>query len=74
MTTRRKDVREHVRAYRSKMKTRGLRQINLWLPDTRTPEFRKECRRQSLVAAAAERAQPLDALLNVAARTVEGWT
>lgn len=73
MTTRRKDVREQVRAYRSRMKTRGLRQVNLWLPDTRAPGFRKECHRQSLVAAAVEREQPLDVLLDVAAKTVEGW-
>lgn len=74
MTTKRNNVRDHVRAYRSKMKTRGLRQVNLWMPDTRSPEFKKECRRQSLLAAAAERAQPVDALLNVAAKSVEGWT
>lgn len=67
-------VREHVTAYRSRMKTRGLRQVNLWLPDTRSPEFKKECRRQSLVVAATERGQPVDALLNAAAKTVEGWT
>ncbi len=73
MTTKRK-AREHVTAYRSRMKTRGLRQVNLWLPDTRSPEFKKECRRQSLVIAAAERGQPIDALLNRAAKAVEGWT
>ena len=73
MTTKRK-ARQHVTAYRSRMKTRGLRQVNLWLPDTRSPEFKKECRRQSLVIAAAERGQPIDALLNQAAKTVEGWT
>jgi hypothetical protein len=56
------------------MKTRGLRQVNLWLPDTRAPEFKKECRRQSLVVAGAERGEPIDELLNRAARTVEGWT
>lgn len=73
MTTKRK-ARQPVTAYRSRMKTLGLRQANLWLPDTRSPEFKKECRRQSLVIAAAERGQPIDALLNRAAKTVEGWT
>ncbi len=73
MTTKRK-AREHVTAYRSRMKTRGLRQVNLWLPDTRSPEFKKECRRQSLVVAAAELGQPIDPLLNRAAKAVEGWT
>jgi hypothetical protein len=56
------------------MKTRGLRQVNLWLPDTRSPEFKKECRRQSLLVGAAERTQPLDTLLNTATGSVEGWT
>jgi len=56
------------------MKNRGLRQVNLWLPDTRSPVFQKECRRQSQVVAAAERTEPIDKLLNVAAGSVEGWT
>jgi hypothetical protein len=56
------------------MKKRGLRQVNLWLPDTRSPEFKRECRRQSLLIAAAEREQPIDELLEAAAGTVEGWT
>jgi Protein of unknown function (DUF3018) len=73
MTKKRKAL-EHVTAYRSRMKTRGLRQVSLWLPDTRSPEFKKECRWQSLVIAAAERGQSIDALLNRAAKAVEGWT
>ena len=73
MKTRSK-VREHVTAYRSRMKTRGLRQVNIWLPDTRSPEFKKECRRQSQVVAASERGRSIDALLSRAAGTVEGWT
>jgi hypothetical protein len=56
------------------MKTRGLRQVNIWLPDTRSPGFKKECRRKSRVIAAAERGESIDALLGRAARTVEGWT
>jgi hypothetical protein len=65
---------EHVSAYRSRMRNRGLRQVSIWLPDTRSPEFRSECRRQSLLVTAAERAQPIDALLEDAAGAVEGWT
>ena len=74
MSTKRKAPGEHVSAYRSRMKKRGLRQVNLWLADTRSPEFRRECRRQSLLVAAAEREQPIDALLDAAAGAVEGWT
>jgi len=38
---------ESVRAYREKMKQQGFRQISVWVPDTKSPKIRKECRRQS---------------------------
>lgn len=74
MASSRKAANDSVRTYRSKLKRQGLRQVNLWLPDTRSPEFRKECLRQSRLAAAAEESVPLDDLLNAAAGSVEGWT
>jgi hypothetical protein len=40
-----------VRRYRERMRAKGLRQIQLWVPDTRSPEFAAECRRQSLLVA-----------------------
>jgi Protein of unknown function (DUF3018) len=33
-------------AYRARMKKAGLRQVTMWLPDTRSPAFIKEIRRQ----------------------------
>jgi hypothetical protein len=33
------------------MRAQGLRQVQLWVPDTRSPEFAAECRRQSLLVA-----------------------
>lgn len=44
-------VRENMRSYRERMRARGLRPVTLWVPDTRSPEFQAEVRRQSLVAA-----------------------
>lgn len=38
------------------MRERGLRQIQMWVPDTRTEEFQREARRQSLAVAASDRA------------------
>lgn len=32
----------------------GLRPVQLWVPDTRRPNFVKECRRQSKLAAQAD--------------------
>lgn len=42
--------REKVRAYRERMRAKGLRLVQMWLPDMRTPQFAAEARRQSLLA------------------------
>jgi hypothetical protein len=36
------------------MRARGLRPVQLWVPDTRTAEFRAEAHRQSLAVARSE--------------------
>lgn len=38
------------------MRERGLRQIQMWVPDVRTEEFKREAQRQSLAVAASDRA------------------
>ena len=45
--TRRKATREKVAAHRAKLRAQGLRPIQIWVPDTRSPEFAKEARRQA---------------------------
>jgi hypothetical protein len=42
---------ENIRRYRERMQAKGFRAIQLWVPDTRSPEFAEECRRQSLLVA-----------------------
>ncbi len=42
-------VNGRVAAYRKRMAERGLRPVQIWLPDTRRPGFAAECRRQSLL-------------------------
>ena len=74
MASKRSAAHESVRAYRAKMKRQGFRQISIWVPDTKSAEFRKECLRQSRVANAASRSESLEGLLEVAAGSVEGWT
>lgn len=65
-------ARETVGRYRVKMRARGLRPIQLWVPDTRSPKFAAECRRQSLlVARVAE--EDIEAFLDTAAQQIEGW-
>jgi hypothetical protein len=74
MNTKRNAARESAQTYRTKMKKLGFRQVNLWVPDTRSPHFKKECRRQSRLAAAADKSERIAGLLNGAAGSVEGWT
>ena len=45
-----KSSRDKVRAFRKRMRAKGLRLVQIWLPDTRTPEFAAEANRQSLLA------------------------
>lgn len=39
--------RSKVRTYRQRMRARGLRPVQIWVPDTRTPAFRDAAHSQS---------------------------
>ncbi|MBR0654678.1 antitoxin MazE family protein [Plastoroseomonas arctica] len=41
-----------VAAHRAELRKRGLRPIQIWVPDTRAPGFAEEARRQSRIVAA----------------------
>ena len=43
--------RDKVRAHRKRLRARGLRPIQIWVPDTRTAAFKVEAHRQSQVVA-----------------------
>jgi antidote-toxin recognition MazE-like antitoxin len=45
---------ERVKRRRDKMRTAGLRPVQIWVPDTRAAGFTAECRRQSELIAKAE--------------------
>ncbi|WP_029010548.1 antitoxin MazE family protein [Azospirillum halopraeferens] len=47
----RKPSREKVRAHRARLRAQGLRPVQFWVPDVRSPEFAAEARRQSLAVA-----------------------
>lgn len=67
-----KVVTERVKRYRDKLRERGLRPVQIWVPDTRRPGFAMECRRQSeLLKADAHEKEVLDFLEQAADR--EGW-
>ena len=49
--------REKVRAHRKRLRARGLRPIQVWVPDTRTVAFKVEAHRQSQVVAQSPHAR-----------------
>ena len=48
--------RQKVRAHRERLRAQGLRPIQVWVPDTRSPKFAKEASRQSRLVASSRRA------------------
>ena len=50
-TSRPKPSRVKVREYRERLRSQGLRPIQIWVPDMRSPSFAAEARRQSIAVA-----------------------
>ena len=44
-------TRDKARAYRERLRQRGLRPIQIWVPDVRSPAFKAEAHRQSVAVA-----------------------
>lgn len=47
-------LRERVQQHRNELRRRGLRPVQIWIPDTRAPGFAEEAHRQSQAVAAAD--------------------
>jgi hypothetical protein len=49
--------------------------VQIWVPDTRRPDFEAECRRQCLVVAQADSLDlATQELMDAALTDVDGWT
>jgi len=46
-----KSSRAKVAAHRARLRAQGLRPIQIWVPDVRSPAFKAEARRQSRLVA-----------------------
>ena len=46
-----KSSRDKVRAHRNRLRQQGLRPIQIWVPDLRSPAFAEEAHRQSMAVA-----------------------
>jgi hypothetical protein len=51
-----KPSRIKVREHRERLREQGLRPIQIWVPDVRSPSFRSEAHRQSAAVAASAHA------------------
>jgi hypothetical protein len=51
-----KPSRMKVREHRERLREQGLRPIQIWVPDVRSPAFRSEAHRQSLAIATSSHA------------------
>ena len=49
--------RDKVRAHRKRLRRQGLRPIQIWVPDMRSPYFAAETHKQSLAVARSPNAQ-----------------
>ena len=68
-------VNSRVQKHRDALRKAGLRPVQLWVPDTRRPDFAAECRRQSRLVAASDAADGcLQDLLEASLVDLEGWT
>jgi Protein of unknown function (DUF3018) len=52
-----KTSRDKVKAHRERLRRQGLRPIQIWVPDVRSPQFAAEAHRQSLAVAMSPHAK-----------------
>lgn len=66
-----KSSTERVRAYRERMRKKGMKLVQFWVPDTSTPEFKAEARRQSLIVSNSPHAKDDQAFID--SITLKWW-
>ena len=61
---RRAATRLKVREHRQRLRAQGMRPIQIWVPDVRSPEFAAEARRQSLLVAQSPEESEIQSLID----------
>ncbi len=68
-------VSQRVRKRRDALRAAGLRPVQIWVPDTRRPDFADECRRQARLVAANDAAdRDLEGFLDAALADLDDGT
>lgn len=57
-------TKARVRDYRTRLRAQGLRPVQIWVPDVRSPQFADEAHRQSVAVASSERADDNQAFID----------
>jgi len=65
--SKRKPSRDKVREHRERLRLKGFRPLQIWVPDVRALSFRTEAHRQSLAAAASLRSAAEQAFIDALA-------
>ncbi len=69
------NVNLRVQKHRDALRMAGLRPVQIWVPDTRRPNFEKQCRKQcKLVAKADLEDVEFQHFMDAALESLEGWT
>ena len=67
-------VAARVKKRRDALRRAGLRPVQIWVPDTRRPDFAAECRRQSRRVSRADKADAeMMEFMDSALSDVDGW-
>ena len=67
-------INSRVQKHRDALRRAGLRPVQIWVPDTRRPDFAEQCRRQCRLAARADSADTDMQRLMDDSLADEGWT
>jgi Protein of unknown function (DUF3018) len=68
-------VNTRVQRHRDALRMAGLRPVQIWVPDTRQPNFSQECIRQSQLIAQADASDiELQHFMDQSLADIDGWT
>jgi hypothetical protein len=63
--------RQKVSAHRKRLRAQGLRPIQIWVPDTRSPKFAAQASRQSRLVASSPHASEDQAFIDALSNEIE---
>jgi hypothetical protein len=61
-------VRERVSSHRARLRALGMRPVQIWVPDVRSPQFADEAHRQSAAVASSRHADDDQAFIDALTR------